>query len=104
VLLILQYPKYCGFYPFHKEYLQMLKDAGVIVFRLSNWVDVVDEVVDSVECQIGSGEQRQALEDKQRKKALEEKMDNVIWKMNLIIVAVVCVVFGYLLGMYAAKK
>jgi hypothetical protein len=24
------------------------------------------------------------LEDKQRKKALEEKMDNVIWKMNLI--------------------
>jgi hypothetical protein len=38
------------------------------------------------------------------KKALEEKMDNVIWKMNLIIVAVVCVVFGYLLGMYAAKK
>jgi uncharacterized integral membrane protein len=53
-----------------------------------------------VECQIGSGEQRQALEDKQRKKAL----DNVIWKMNLIIVAIVCVVFGCLLGMYAAKK
>jgi hypothetical protein len=48
VLLILQYPKYCGFYCFHKEYLQMLKDAGIIVFRLSNWVDAVDEVVDSV--------------------------------------------------------
>jgi uncharacterized protein YneF (UPF0154 family) len=31
-------------------------------------------------------------------------MDNVIWKMNLIIVAVVCVVFGCLLGMYLAKK
>jgi t-SNARE complex subunit (syntaxin) len=104
VLLILQFPKYCGFYRFHKEYLQMLKDAGVIVFRLPNWVDAVDEVVDSVECQIGSGEQRQALEDKQRKKALEEKMGNVIWKMNLIIVVVVCVVFGCLLGMYAAKK
>jgi hypothetical protein len=41
---------------------------------------------------------------KERKKALEEKMDNVIWKMNLIIVAIVCVVFGCLLGMYAAKK
>jgi hypothetical protein len=39
---------------------------------------VVDEVVDLVECQIGSDEQRQALEDKERKKALEEKMDNVI--------------------------
>jgi hypothetical protein len=39
----------------------MLKDAGVIVFRPSNWADAVDEVVDSVECQIGSGEQRQAL-------------------------------------------
>jgi hypothetical protein len=57
-------PKYCGFYRFHKEYLQMLKDAGVIVFRMSNWADAVDEVVDSVECQIGSGEQRQAQEDK----------------------------------------
>jgi hypothetical protein len=76
----------------------MLKDARVIVFRLSNWADAVDEVVDSVECQIGSGEQRQALEDKQRKKALEKKMDNVIGKMNMIIVAVVCVVFGCLLG------
>jgi hypothetical protein len=57
-----------------------------------------------VECQIGSGEHRQALEDKQRKKALKEKMDNVICTMNLIIVAVVCVVFGCLLGIYAAKK
>jgi hypothetical protein len=56
----------------------MLKDAGIIVFQPSNWADAVDEVVDSVECQIGSDEQRQALEDKQRKKALEEKMDNVI--------------------------
>jgi hypothetical protein len=56
----------------------MLKDAGVIVFRPSNWADAVDEVVDSVECQIGSGEHRQALEDKQRNKTLEEKMDNVI--------------------------
>jgi hypothetical protein len=57
-----------------------------------------------VECQIGSSEQRQALEDKQRKKALVEKMDNVIWKMNFIIVAIVCVVFGCLLGMHAANK
>jgi F0F1-type ATP synthase assembly protein I len=82
----------------------MLKNAGVIVFRPSNWADAVDEVVDSVECQIRCGEQRRALEDKQRKKALKEKMDNVNWKMNLIIVVVVCVVFGCLLGMYAAKK
>jgi hypothetical protein len=28
----------------------MLKDAGVIVFRPSNWVDAVNEEVDSVEC------------------------------------------------------
>jgi uncharacterized membrane protein len=104
VLLILQYAKNCGFYRFHKEYLQMLKDVGIIVFQPSNWEDAVDEVVDSVECQIGSSEQRQALEDKQRKKALEEKMNNVIWKMNLIIVAVVCVVFGCLRWMYATKK
>jgi hypothetical protein len=48
----------------HKEYLWMLKDAGVIVFGKSNSADTVDEVVDSVECQIGSSEQRQALDDK----------------------------------------
>ena len=82
----------------------MLKDAGVISFRPSNWADVIDEVVDSVDCQLGSDNQRKAPDDKQRKKALEEKMDNVIWKMNLIIVGAVCVVFGCLLGMYAAKK
>jgi uncharacterized protein HemY len=104
VILILLYTKNCGFYPLHKEYLQLLKDAGVIVFRSSNWADAVDEIVDLVECQIGSDKQRQALEDKQRKKALEEKMDNVISKMNLIIVSAVCVVFGCLLGMYATKK
>jgi hypothetical protein len=46
VLLILQYTKNYGFYRFHKEYLQMLKDASVIVFRPSNWADGVDEVVD----------------------------------------------------------
>jgi F0F1-type ATP synthase assembly protein I len=57
-----------------------------------------------VDCQIRSDEQRQALEDKERNKALEEKIDNVIWKMNLIIVVVICVVFGCLLGMYATKK
>jgi hypothetical protein len=56
----------------------MLKDVGINVFRPSNWAHTVDEVVDSVECQIGSGEQRQALEDKQKKKAPDEKMDNVI--------------------------
>jgi hypothetical protein len=39
-----------------------------------------------IQWNVGSGEQRQSLEDKQRKKELEEKMDNVIWKMNLIIV------------------
>jgi hypothetical protein len=64
VLLILQCTKNCGFYHFHKEYFQVLKDAGIIVFRSSNWADTIDEVVDSVECQIGSDEQRQALEDK----------------------------------------
>jgi hypothetical protein len=58
VLLILKYAKNCVFYCFDKEYLQMLKDAGVILFRPSNWADAVDEVVDLVECQIGSGEQR----------------------------------------------
>jgi hypothetical protein len=36
----------------------MLKDVGVIVFRPSNWADAVNEVVDSAECQIGSGEQK----------------------------------------------
>jgi hypothetical protein len=37
-------------------------------------------------------------------KALEEEMDNVIWKINLNIVVVVCAIFRCLLGMYVAKK
>ena len=49
-----------------------------------------------MDCQIGS--------DEQRKKALEEKMDNVIWKMNLIIVCVVCVVFGCLVGIMLQRS
>jgi hypothetical protein len=49
MLWILQYAKNCGFYHFKKN-------AGVIVFRPSNKADMVDEVVDSVECHIGSGE------------------------------------------------
>jgi hypothetical protein len=54
VLLILQYAKNYGFYRFHKECLQMLKDAGVIVFRPSNWADTIDEVVDSVDVRLGA--------------------------------------------------
>jgi hypothetical protein len=42
----------------------MLKDVGVIVFRPSNRADAVDDVVDSVQNKIGSGEQRQVLGDK----------------------------------------
>lgn len=38
-----------------------------------------------------------------KRKALEQKMDNVIWKMNLFIACVVCMFFGGVL-MYAAMK
>jgi hypothetical protein len=63
------------------EYLQMLKDAGVIVFRPSNWADAVDEVVDSVECQIGSGKQRQALRTSRGRKHWRRRwtMRSVRW-------------------------
>jgi hypothetical protein len=83
----------------------MLKNTGVIVVRPSNtnWGDEgvqvdeafpVDEEVDSIDTHVRS--------DKQRKP--EEKMDIVLWKMNMMIVCVVCGVFGFVVGMYFARK
>jgi hypothetical protein len=43
----------------------MLKDVGIIVFLLSNWADAVDEVVDSVECQISNSQQRRSSSKRQ---------------------------------------
>lgn len=94
MLFHFQFSKLCGYYRFEREYFQHLKDNGVIVVHPSNWAELVheeeDDLVDSP-----NG-------DKQ-KKALEQKMDNVIWKMNLFIACVVCMFFGGVL-MYAAMK
>lgn len=91
-----QYPKQCGYYRFEKEYFQKLKDIGVIVVWPSNWAEQLDEgeEVDSGDCQ---------NVDKQKSKALEEKMDNVIRKMNLFFWTVLCVLVGCLV-MYAVMK
>ena len=40
--------------------------------------------------------------DKQRKE-LEQKLENLMWKTNMFIVCVVCVVFGFVL-MYGVMK
>lgn len=68
-------------------------DVGVIVVRPSNWAELMDEDVDCVEGPTGD----------KKKEALEQKLDNVIWKMNLFFLCVACVVLGCVM-MYVAMK
>ncbi|CAL4970110.1 unnamed protein product [Urochloa decumbens] len=87
------FPKLCGFYRFEKQYFQKLKDLGVIVVRPSQWAEMVNEEVDSV----------QSPNDDKLKKSLEQKMDNVMWRMNLFLACVVFMLFGSVLMYYAMK-
>ncbi len=79
-----QFPKLCGFYRFEKDYFQKLKAIGVIVVRPSNCGDMLDEEVESVDCQLGGDDElRKALEDNvgdKLKKALEEKVEDKLKK------------------------
>ena len=93
----MQYPKVYGYYRFEKQYFQKLKDDGVIVVRPSNWAQMLDEEVDSVDY-TNVDKPRQALEH-----PLEQKLDNVIWKMNSFILCIVCVVFGCVMMYFAMK-
>jgi len=81
-----------GYYRFKKDYFQQLKDLDIIIVRQSNWTEVVNEEA-SVDNPNG---------DKQRKE-LEQKLENLMWKTNMFIVCVVCVVFGFVL-MYGVMK
>lgn len=90
-----QFPKLCGYYRFEKHYFQRLKDCGIIIVCLSNWVELVEE--EEEEGSVDSPE-----DDKQRKKGvLEHKLDNLMWKMNMVHVA--CFVIGCVL-MYVVMK
>ncbi|CAN6230877.1 unnamed protein product [Urochloa humidicola] len=88
-----RFPKLCGYYGFEKQYFQQLKDLGVVVIRPSQWGELVNEEEESVE----------SPNDDKQKKALEQKMDNVIWKMNVLFT---CVVFMFVVGvlMYCGMK
>jgi hypothetical protein len=69
-----------------------LKDRGIIIVCPSNWAELLDEE-DSVDSPNGDT----------KKKKLEQKLENLKWKMNMLIVCVVCVVLGCVL-MYAVMK
>ena len=67
-----------------------MKDRGIIIVHPLNWVELLDEEEGSVDSPNGDT----------KKKNLEQKLENLKWKMNLFIVCVVCVVLGCVL-MYA---
>ena len=69
-----------------------MKDHGIIIVRPSNWIELLDEE-GSVDSPNGDT----------KKKNLEQKLENLKWKMNMFIVCVVCVVLGCVL-MYAVMK
>ena len=92
-MAIFQFPKLCGYYRFEKEYFQQLKNRGIIIVRPSNWAELLDEEEGLVDSPNGVTE----------KKNLEQKLENLMWKMNMFIVCVVYVVFGCDL-MYVVMK
>ena len=80
----------CGYYRFEKEYFQQLKDCGIIIVRPLNWAELLDEEEGSVDSPNGDT----------KNKNLEQKLENLKWKMNMFII---CVVLGCIL-MYAIMK
>ena len=69
-----------------------MKDHGIIIVRPSNWAELLDEE-GSVDRPNGDT----------KKKNLEQKLENLKWKMNMFIVCVVCVVLGCVM-IYAIMK
>ena len=70
-----------------------MKDHGIIIVRPSNWAELLDEEEGSVDSPNGDT----------KKKNLEQKLENLKWKMNMFIMCVVCVVLGCV-PMYAIMK
>lgn len=83
----------------------MLQSTDIVVVRPSNWAVggftggeafPVNDEVDSKNTQIWT------KKEKQRK--LEDKVENVLCKINMMIVCVVCIVLGCVVLMYCARK
>ena len=61
-----------------------MKDRGIIIVHPLNWAELLDEEEGSVDSPNGDT----------KKKNLEQKLENLKWKMNMFIVCVVYVVLG----------
>ena len=94
-MILFQYPKLCGFYTFEKGYFQKLKDVGIVIVRPANWEVVVH--VDEEESSVHNPNVEK------NRNELEQKMESLIWKINMFFVCVVCVVVGCVF-MYAVMK
>ena len=86
----------CGFYTFEKAYFQKLKDDGIIMVwpATPNWEDDnMEEEESSVHCPNGE----------KNRTELEQKMESLMWKMNMFFVCVVYVLVGCVF-MYVVMK
>lgn len=81
----------CRFYKFQSEYLDKLKELGIVRIRTSPALEIADEVAEG-----GAMSEVEAKDAKESK--LDAKMDDLLWKFNLMFVFVVLlgVVFMYL--------
>jgi uncharacterized beta-barrel protein YwiB (DUF1934 family) len=78
----------CGYYQFDKEYFLHLKEQGIIkVCQPMGALQVDEEEEGSVRC--GTVETKMNM--------LEQKMEVVLWRMNMLTVCVVCGVVGVLI-------
>jgi hypothetical protein len=75
-----QIPKYCGFYEFQREYLAKLVELKV--------VKICEEQLEEMEVgtkNTGTGKEGEESKD------MELKMQNLMWKMNFLLVGFVII-------------
>ena len=81
-IIFLQNPKLCGFYRFQREYLDELVEKKIVRICCQQ----IDE---------HGGEEDEAPAEDEGMKQLENKMERLMWKMNIFISCIAVVVLAF---------
>ena len=82
LVFFLQNPKLCGFYRFQREYLDVLMEKKIIRICCEQIEELGEEVVEA------------AAQDEGMKQ-LENKMERLMWKINIFIGCIAVVVLAF---------
>lgn len=94
------YPKLCGFYGFQRQYLDKLKELGIVTIRNLPALACDDEAAAAADATSGHANLQVEVGEKEPKRLakMEEKMEDIMWKSNLLMLALAVVgsVFMYI--------